>query len=87
MNGIKSNVSIAKTQEQNLKTKCTNLGTGHIMEAKSTNISSVQENAFIYGECTALLKSYKRLLDADAEHIGGVGIKFSEADRRMASRG
>ncbi|MDR2889298.1 MAG: TIGR04197 family type VII secretion effector [Lachnospiraceae bacterium] len=85
MEAFKSDLLLANEMERVLQSQCVGLGTGAIEVARASNIDGVADHASIYRNCTSLLSTYKKILDADASRIGIVAETFTDLDQNIAS--
>lgn len=86
MTDLKSSLSLANDKSSGLKSKCIGLGNGTIISAEESNITGIEDNCETYEICVSMLKTYKTILDTDADRIRDLGILFFEFDHGMAGK-
>lgn len=82
--GLKSDLGVAEAKKNGLKTKCAGLGASTVTKVSATNIEGVLKHGSVFDECSNMLRTYKNLLDSDAEHIRSLGMYFFDVDHGMA---
>lgn len=80
---IKSNEGITSQKSQTLRSICTGIGNATVESCGETNLSAAHTVVSLFAKNNGIYKSYKQVIDNDADHIRSIGSSFRNFDRNL----